>query len=373
MKKSKEYNFPQILFPEMELTFADFFCGCGGFSLGFIMAGMKCVSAMDYDVDACHSYWANLCYKGWSHLWIDRNSPHIEKIKKTGMWNNGETYNWLFTTKIPDNWLSPDIHQSMPCLNLFLHSIVDLEPNDWLEMCKCRPGDISVFIGGPPCQGFSTANNRRSELDERNKLPLRFIHYAKVCKPKLVIMENVPGLLSFGRKKGEKEGIFVKWIKEHFDEAGYNLEYQIHNAADYGVPQERKRVIFYATRKDIKMSKLFPAKTHGKGMKPYITTCETIFDLPPVRSGEQFGYDSNYKEKSVLHPYGYNKIKGHVICPACLKYNIEVRNDCHNCGYDFIHGSINDGGVLVVPGIGYMAGIKEEIDNDYLRENYSMI
>lgn len=59
----------QFNFPNMKYTFADFFSGCGGFSLGLIQAGLKCVSALEFNSDAAYTYWTNLCYKGWSRFY----------------------------------------------------------------------------------------------------------------------------------------------------------------------------------------------------------------------------------------------------------------------------------------------------------------
>ncbi len=81
----------------------------------------------------------------------------------------------------------------------------------------------------------------------KNQLPLRFIYFVKVCQPKYAIIENVPGILTLGREKGEKESPFVKWIRDAFNEAGYNMDYKVHNAADYGVPQNRRRLVLLAS------------------------------------------------------------------------------------------------------------------------------
>lgn len=236
----------KLLFPNTQFTFADFFSGCGGFSLGLIQAGMKCVSALEFNDDAAWTYWYNLCYNKWSHLWIDPNDKKkIAKIKKN--WKGGKTANWLFEKGVPDNWL--EVNEPMPCLNLFLMDITKLEPEDWMQMIGVRERDIKVFIGGPPCQGFSTCG-KRDVLDSRNVLALRMIYYAKVCKPKYVIIENVPGLLTLGKIKGDLESPFVTWINEAFRDAGYEVNHKVHNAADYGVPQNRKRVLFFAQRTD---------------------------------------------------------------------------------------------------------------------------
>ena len=365
MKRIIPFGQPEILFPDMELTFADFFCGCGGLSLGFINAGLKCISAMDIAPDALQTYYTNLCYKGWTHFFVNPENPDLKKIKKRKMWNDGYTNNHIFPNGIPDNWLSPQVKEPMPCLNIFMYSIMDLEPEDWMAMCKIRPGDISIFAGGPPCQGFSTCNNNRHILDERNQLPMRFIYYCKVCKPKIVFMENVPGILTLGKKKGEKEGPFPIWLREKFEDAGYHMEYQILNAADYGVPQNRRRVFFIAIRNDVQLANLFPSKTHGKYLETYINVTESIGHLPPIKSGEQWG------EGNIYHAYGYNKRKGHVICPNCLHYNLDVRNECHECGYDLsdaIHG-----GIIHFPKMGMLIGTEKYIDNDELREQTSFL
>jgi site-specific DNA-cytosine methylase len=361
-KKDTTYGQNSILFPEMELTFADFFCGCGGLSLGFINAGLKCISAMDIAPDALWTYWYNLCYKGWSHFWVNPENPNLKNIQKNKMWHDGKTGNSLFEKGIPDNWLSPTIKEPVPCLNVFMYSIMDLEPEEWMQMCGVRSGDISIFAGGPPCQGFSTCNHNRNVLDERNQLPVRFIYYCKICKPKLVIMENVPGILTLGKGKGDKEGPFPVWLREKFEDAGYSMEYRILNAADYGVPQKRKRVFFYAIRKGCEKANLFPQTTHGKYLKQYVNVLEAIGHLPPVQSGEHWG-------KDVLHPYGYNPMEGHVICPNCLHYNLESRLECHECGNELTNPI--RGGILNFPGIGMILGTKNHIDNNELRKLYS--
>ena len=117
-KNKKQLNMQnEIIFPNTKQTFADFFAGCGGFSLGLIQAGLKCVSALEFNDDAAWTYWHNLCYKGWSHLWMDpENQKLIDKVKKR--WGNAETTNHLWPNGVEDNWLTSE--EPMPCLNLFL-------------------------------------------------------------------------------------------------------------------------------------------------------------------------------------------------------------------------------------------------------------
>lgn len=304
----------EINFPDTTYTFADFFAGCGGFSLGLIQAGLKCVSALEFNSDAAWTYWTNLCYKGWSHLWLHpEDEVNLKKVKK---WGQAETRNVLWPQGTTDEWLK--VNEPMPCLNLFLMDITKLEPEEWMEMIGVRPGDIKIFVGGPPCQGFSTSG-RREVGDERNKLALRMIYYAKICKPDFVLIENVPGLLTLGKKKGDKESPFVTWIKEAFDDAGYDVNYEVHNAADYGVPQNRKRVLFFAVRRGSSFTgRLID---FDQKVEEYITVREAIGDMPPIQAGQSYSGEA----------YGYDAIDGHVICRNCLKYNKEHRDKCHNC------------------------------------------
>ncbi len=344
----------EILFPDTTLTFADFFCGCGGLSLGMIQAGLKCVSAMDFSPEAISAYWLNLCVKGWSHLWISPDNTKGAKVLKKTL-GDGETANWLFPHEIPDNWLQAS-ETPMPCLNLFLYSILDLEPEDWLDIMGLRPGDISIFAGGPPCQGFSTANISRHVLDERNQLPLRYIHYAKVCKPDYILLENVPGLVTLGKDKDHKTGPFVDWITQAFDEAGYDMNFKIHDLKEYGIPQSRRRVIFCATRKDSPLPPLhLTAGGFGKdpGKKPVQTVREAIGHMPPIQAGQS--WDNN-----TAGPYGYDHADGYVICPHCLQYNREERTECIHCGYS-LENPVK-GGIFIIPGIGALIDTKTPIN-----------
>lgn len=280
------------------------------------------------------------------------NERAIKSLKKHA---SGETSNHLFPNGVPDNWLS--VKEPMPCLNLFCYSIMDLEPESWMELCGTRPGDVRIFAGGPPCQGFSTANSSRSIYDERNQLPLRYLYYAKVCKPDYVLIENVPGLVTLGKKKGDKHGPFVDWIAEAFDDAGYNMTWGIHNAADYGVPQKRERVLFLGARKGLSIPPIIAGNYgDGPGKIPYQTVMEAIGHMPAMKAGDK------WDDKP--HPYGYNHRDGYVICPECLEYNKEERTTCIHCGCS-LDNPIR-GGVLQFPGVGVMLDCKKPIDNEEL-------
>ncbi|WP_282137368.1 DNA cytosine methyltransferase [Rossellomorea aquimaris] len=168
------------------------------------------------------------------------------------------------------------------------------------------PDDIDVVIGGFPCQGFSVANTKRNMEDKRNFLYLELLRVVRDKKPKFFVAENVKGLLSMSKGK------VIELIKSDFEKIGYKVDYKVLNAADYGVPQARERVIIMGNR--IGMENVYPDKTHGPviedveiekqldiydleqqkrlNLSPYVTTEEAIGYLSDVRTrNEPFKLD----------------------------------------------------------------------------------
>ena len=135
---------------------------------------------------------------------------------------------------------------------------------------KDRIGDVSidVIIGGPPCQGMSLSGPRKFE-DPRNRLYLSYIRLVDEIQPKAFVIENVPGLVSlFG-------GQIKDSIIEKFSAMGYRVKYQILCASDYGVPQNRKRVVFVGTKGGVEFN--YPKKIEGK-----VTCSMALSDLPAL-------------------------------------------------------------------------------------------
>ena len=104
------------------------------------------------------------------------------------------------------------------------------------------PDNPDVVIGGFPCQGFSIANLGRSVDDSRNKLYKQMLRVIRVKKPKYFVAENVAGILTLGK------GIVMQKIIKDFRSIGYKVDYKLLNAADYGVPQARRRVFIIGNR-----------------------------------------------------------------------------------------------------------------------------
>lgn len=191
-------------------TFIDLFSGCGGLSIGFELAGFISVFACDF--------WppANLTFK--------HNFPHCPLYEGDVKAINQEK-------------LSPYM------------------------------GNTDVVVGGPPCQGFSAAGKQWIN-DPRNRLFVEFIKIISLVKPKYVVMENVPPILTLA------SGKFAREIFAAYNRAGYQVKANILNARYFGVPQERKRAVFLAWRDKL------PEPNYPKPQTlPYITCKDALSDL----------------------------------------------------------------------------------------------
>jgi len=153
-------------------------------------------------------------------------------------------------------------------------------------------GEIDVIIGGPPCQGFSSAG-KKQQNDPRNSLFGHFCRVVEAFRPKAIVFENVPGF------RKAYNGHVYEEARCAFDAAGYDLEDQILNAANYGVPQGRQRFIMVGVRKDLGLKFRWPEATHssktaGLFDAPYkalVTVQEALSDLEFVQPGfEGHGY-----------------------------------------------------------------------------------
>jgi len=154
-------------------------------------------------------------------------------------------------------------------------SITDLKAEDL--------PDADGIIGGPPCQSWSLAGKMGGSKDKRGMLFFEYVRVIKEKKPKFFVAENVPGIMSKTHISEFKKLIGL------LEAAGYAISYELLDARDYGVPQERRRVIIVGYRKDLHMAFEFPPPTHskesvmtidGRFLSKYITLKEAIGDLP---------------------------------------------------------------------------------------------
>jgi DNA (cytosine-5)-methyltransferase 1 len=161
--------------------------------------------------------------------------------------------------------------------------LVDLFEKDAIKKIIKAVGKktVDVVVGGPPCQGFSLTGPRNFD-DKRNRLYLRFIETVKQLKPKAFLIENVPGLAVMYSGKVKDE------IIKRLSKLGYSVETKILCAADFGVPQTRKRVFFVGLKTGLG-NFVFPQPTHST--KTYITCLDAISDLPSRES--EFGQEED--------------------------------------------------------------------------------
>lgn len=170
----------------MKNKIIDLFCGCGGLSLGFEMAGFESALAIDLWKDAIVTY------------------NHNRK-NKVGICED-------------------------------IHNLTD----EYLESLN-QDGEIIGVIGGPPCQGYSTVGTRDIN-DPRNHLYMQYCRVVEKVRPKFFVLENVKGLTTL------MNGMFRDDIYNRFSSLGYTVVYKVINAAHYGVPQNRQRVFFVGIR-----------------------------------------------------------------------------------------------------------------------------
>lgn len=204
--------------------------------------------------------------------------------------------------------LGSDIHRvyaetfakNNPETKFITRDIRELGEQDILDLTGLKPGELDLIAGGPPCQGFSVNAPIRSLDDQRNHLFKDYLRIAEILRPKAILIENVPGLVSLGK------GTVVEAIYEQFKRMGYTVDHKILFAGHYGVPQMRFRTIFIALRDGGKIE--FPEPTHNakavanftgakqlclkvhplfsQDMEKQATVWEAISDLPGLNTGE---------------------------------------------------------------------------------------
>lgn len=182
-----------------------------------------------------------------------------------------------------------------PTVKVYLDDIKDFCADRVEKDLNVKANEIDIVIGGPPCQAYSTVGKRLIN-DPRGKLFQEYYRVLKEFSPQFFLFENVKGLLSM------QGGELLETIISLFQSLGYKVQYKLLNAADYGVPQIRERVIIVGSKFSHDFQ--YPEPTHYNpekkldlfrtGLKPYLTLEEAISDLPFMRSGEErFSYSSH--------------------------------------------------------------------------------
>ncbi len=159
--------------------------------------------------------------------------------------------------------------------------IQDVSIGRLMNVSGLKKGDLTVLVGGPPCQAYSVYNHQRGMHDARATLFLEYLRIVDGLRPEWIVMENVAGIYSIGG------GEAVKAIKTELQKLGYAVEEKLLKAEEYGVPQERRRVVFIGNRLGKNIS--YPKPSHGKHLKPFVSIFDAISDLPELMNGEDRG------------------------------------------------------------------------------------
>lgn len=190
--------------------------------------------------------------------------------------------------------------------------------------------DCDIVIGGFPCQGFSVANTKRHVGDERNELYKQLIRVIQAKRPKFFLAENVKGIINLG--KGE----VFKMILSDFNAMGYNVRYKVLNAADYGVPQTRQRVIIVGVRDNIEWKYGYPAPTHSKdgtdNLPRWVSVSEALSGIPDPDEDNDIPNHTYSKYKLNINGY----IGHRLLDPDKPAPTVTARGD-------------NRGGVVILP------------------------
>lgn len=179
---------------------------------------------------------------------------------------------------------------------------------DWLVRAD-MPADVDVVVGGPPCQGFS-ALGRRDTADERNSLWRQYAEVLTHVRPGYFVVENVP---AFGRSRQYQDFLAATRPGEFLED--YALEHQVLNAADYGAPQVRKRIVVIGHRRDLEASG-FPEATHAPeaagGLLPYKTVGEALLGVPTVPDMDEHFDKARIEVEDRMLPGAFSPRKLHL-------------------------------------------------------------
>lgn len=233
-----EFRVPQTNAP----VAIDLFCGCGGMSCGLKMAGFEVLAGVDVEPKYMVTF-----------------SHNFPNAKDLGL------------------------------------DLSELSPQEFMAVVGIQPGEVDLLAGGPPCQGFSKNTPRKNRCmdDPNNVLITTFLRYCEVLQPRMVLMENVAEM---------KNGFDRRYSDEllcRLEGSGYTVSHKVLNAADFGVPQRRRRAFFAANRFGVEFQ--LPGATHAKpdkrknqkklfSLPAHVSVWDAIGDLPSLKHGEGAEY-----------------------------------------------------------------------------------
>jgi DNA (cytosine-5)-methyltransferase 1 len=247
-------------------TSIDLFSGPGGLATGLLWAGIKPLIAVEW------SYWTAQTY----------SKTHDADLFELESYLSGTMAN-------PEQYFLPSEK------TLLIHGDINLVTNELIDRIlreRFNTNTVDLVTGGAPCESFSMAG-KRAEGDERDDLFLNILRIARHVNSKMMLFENVKGLLS---KKFEDEFIFDN-ICDEFEAIDRETSYYLASrnrrevlltSSHFGVPQNRERVFLTAINRDYQAHFTYPEPTHGPDrMNPYVTVGDALMDLPQIGAGEE--------------------------------------------------------------------------------------
>jgi DNA (cytosine-5)-methyltransferase 1 len=247
-----------------KLTFIDLFAGAGGLSEGFIRAGYEPIAHVEMDEAACYTLRTRAAY----HYLKSTNNYSVYADYLKGIISRDKLYSYV-PAEVMDSILNLPIGGDN---NLKIHKAID-------ALLKGR--QVDLIIGGPPCQAYSLVGRARRKDgmkgDPRNYLYVQYAKYLEKYQPKLFVFENVLGLKSAG------SGIYLHNMEKLFEKKGYAMKLFTVEANNFGVLQNRKRVIIIGWQQYLKITlpDLEAIRSHTKH-----TVKELLSDLPVIQAGE---------------------------------------------------------------------------------------
>ena len=245
-------------------TYIDLFAGAGGLSEGFMACGFIPLAHVEMNEHACDTLRTRACY--W---WLKHNGMlDLYRNYLTGRISQKELYSYVPT----------EILDTVICKEMSDQTMPDIFQGIDNAMQKVGECNVDLILGGPPCQAYSIVGRGRKDMshDPRNHLYRQYLSVLDRYRPEMFVFENVPGLETAGK------GAYLRLIQSSFEERGYQLEYHIQNASDYGVLQNRKRIILVGWKKE---SGLYYPKLVKR--RPNVTVGVLFDDLPPLKPGEE--------------------------------------------------------------------------------------
>ncbi|WP_271400959.1 DNA cytosine methyltransferase [Salinicoccus roseus] len=254
------------------MNIIDLFSGAGGLSEGF----------------------RNVGFKNIAHVEVDKHASKTLKLREAFYYLKEQNKLNIYEKYLKDELKFEEMLSLIPSsvTNKVINKEINQENiNDILSDINELKGDKTIhgIIGGPPCQAYSTIGRARNKdklkTDERVYLFNFYIDFLKEFEPEFFIFENVKGLLSFKDYNGD---LLLPLIKKSFQDAlhvgSYEIEYKIVNSADYGVSQNRERLIIFGKKKNVIAKSFFKSLIKYKNTP--LTLNELFFDLPQLKSGE---------------------------------------------------------------------------------------